>query len=56
MMHKLCKLYNIACILIPEAESYENTMSVLRVVHTQVFSFFKSMSERGGSDLERLRI
>ena len=42
MMHKLCKFYNIACILIPEAESYENTMSVLRVVHTQVFSFFNS--------------
>ena len=28
----------------------------LRVVHTKVTSFLKSMSERGGFDIERLQI
>ena len=30
--------------------------AILRVVHTQVISFLKSMSQRVGSDVERLRI
>ena len=33
MMHKL---YNIASILIPKAEYYENTMSVLKELHLRL--------------------
>ena len=34
--------------------TFKNDEKFLRVVHTQVISFLKSMSERVGSDVERL--
>ena len=34
-------------------QTYEQA-EFLRVVHTQAILFWKSMSERGGSDIERL--